>query len=664
MTSYFVSCGLVVIAGLAALVSPTKRKGAVYTFFSGAAAFFAFIPALETLITGNELVLQVYLGFPLGFVSFGIDALSAFFILIISIGNFLVGLYSIGYVKTYAGKKSCSGFFFFLSLLFASMLLITAARSVLAFCILWEIMSLSSFFLVAYEHEKKEAVDSAVYYLVAMQLGFVFILLGFIIVSLAAGSSDFVAFKDVFAKTPGLAFPAFILFFVGFGTKAGFWPFHTWLPKAHPNAPTPVSAAMSGIMIKIGIYGILRIITMIGKPDIVLSVSVLIVSVFTAFWGVMHAIAQTDLKRLLAFSSIENIGIIGIGMGLGMIGLSVGNPVVATCGFAGAALHVANHFLFKSLLFFGAGSVYIATHTRNIEHLGGIAKVMPATTLFFLVGSVAISGLPPLNGFVGELAIYLGFVKGLPGSSWYAAILFIFTIAGLALAGALALFCFTRAYGIVFAGLPRSDEHKATRESSLFMLIPMAILSLAIAGIGIFPDYILRLIQHSVLVLAGPDASASALDPLHASFTLLSRASLVLFAFLAGALLIRFLLLIGKKSYDFKTWDCGYQSGSARIQYTATSFASIIQTVFSPLNKYKVDTLTDERKHSTYNRIVHIETGTKDVTEQYFVRPGTQALAKILKFFHWMQSGNTQQYILYGILFLVILIVVVFGVKI
>ncbi len=664
MSQLFLSCGLVIAAGFAALVTPTKIKGAAYTLLSGCAVAVAVMPCMESILFGSEITAQVYMGFPLGFVSFAADSLSAFFFLIVSIGNFLVGLYSIGYVKTYAGKKSCTGFFFFLSVLFASMLLIALARSVLAFCILWEVMSLSSFYLVAYEHEKKEAVDSAVYYLVAMQLGFVFILLGFILVTLSSGSMDFSSFGEAFAKDRGLAAFAFVLFFIGFGTKAGFWPFHTWLPKAHPNAPTPVSAAMSGIMIKMGIYGILRILVSSGTPHIALSVSVLLVSLITAVWGVMHAITQHDLKRLLAFHSIENIGIIGIGIGLGMTGLSLGNQIVAVCGFAGAILHVANHFLFKSLLFFGAGSVYLATKTRNVELLGGIAKKMPATALFFLVGSVAICGLPPLNGFVSELAIYLGFAKGLSGSTWHTAILLVCSIAGLALTGALALFCFTKAYGIVFSGTPRSEGHKASRESSILMLVPMGIISLFIFAIGMFPDIALDIVKNAVSSVSGIAISNEAYAPLANTFSHLSAASWILVAFLCAALILRFALLAGKKNARYKTWDCGYQSGTPRIQYTASSFASVIQTVFSPLVRYRIDVLGDDRRNPAYNRIVHIDTKTEDVTEHYVVRRGTLVLDKILEFFHWMQSGNTQQYILYGILFLGILIVIVFGVKI
>jgi hydrogenase-4 component B len=663
MILFLGSSALIVCAGISAFLFPARMKGIVYTVVSLVSAIMAIIPSIGILTGGTELAFEAYLGFPLGFVRFAIDPLSAFFILIIACGNFLVGLYSIGYMKAFIGKKSSSGFYVWLSFLFASMLLIVCARHTLAFCILWEIMSISSFFLVAYEHEKKESVDSAIYYLIAMQLGFVFILTGFILLSLRAGSFDFRLFRGALINDPVFATCAFFIFFVGFGTKSGFIPFHTWLPKAHPNAPTPVSAAMSGIMIKIGIYGIIRFVMMMGIPNVFLAGAVLIISLVTAVWGVLHAIAQSDIKRLLAYSSIENIGIIGIGIGLGMVGLSIGNPVVAFCGFAGSLLHVANHFLFKSLLFFGAGAVYHGTHTRNIEHLGGVAKIMPVTAVMFLIGTVAICGLPPLNGFVSEIAIYIGFAKGVSGSGWLASLLYIGSFAGLAFIGALALFCFTKAYGIIFSGTPRNESHIAKKEASPFMLIPMGIIALCMAAIGIFPGAVLSLVGKVIQSVSGTSASSVASYPLEKSFSALSSALLVLFIFLAVAFAVRFVLFLGKSNTRYKTWSCGYQAGSPRLEYTGSSFASIIQSVLAPLLRYRVNVLSDERLHNAYNRIVHIDTATEDVTERYVVKPVTSAVESVLGFFHWMQSGNTQQYILYGILFLIILIVVVFGVK-
>ena len=277
----------------------------------------------------------------------------------------------------------------------------------------------------------------------------------------------------------------FLLFFIGFGIKAGFVPLHTWLPEAHPAAPSHISGVMSGVMIKMGIYGILRVLLSVQTDLLWIGTIILGVSLISGLLGVMTAILQHDLKRLLAYHSIENIGIIGIGIGLGIIGKATGNDALALLGLSGGLLHVLNHSLFKSLLFYGAGSVYRSTHTRHIDHLGGLIKKMPYTAVFFLIGSLAICGLPPFNGFISEYLIYLGMFKSLSGASLYQIITILFSIIGLTLIGGLAIFCFTKAFGIVFLGQPRSDEVSHAKESGIGMMIPQIIIIVFILMIGL-----------------------------------------------------------------------------------------------------------------------------------------------------------------------------------
>jgi hydrogenase-4 component B len=617
--------------------------------------------SIQVLLSGALVSWSIDLGFPLGPVTLSVDPLSAFFLLLIAAGNFLVGIYSIGYFRSHTDAKKSFGYYIFLALLFLSMFILVTVRHAIAFLFIWEIMSLSSFFLVMHEHETLETRNSALYYLIAMQLGFIFILAAFLLCSLQAGSFDFKDFSAVFQNSGTVGFIAFLLFFIGFGTKSGFVPFHTWLPKAHPAAPSPVSAAMSGIMIKTGIYGILRIIMFMGKPPLSLSILVLGVSLVSAVLGVLSAIAQHDLKKLLAYHSIENIGIIGIGIGLGMLGLSLDNPVLSLCGFAGGLLHVANHFLFKSLLFFGAGAVYRETGTRNVDFLGGVAKTMPVTGLFFLIGSIAISGLPPLNGFVSEFMIYFGFLKGITGGGGLFPVLFIIALALLALTGVLALFCFTKVFGIVFLGRARDEEKRARQEAPLSLLFPMGLITLFIFAIGLFPDKAFLLLKETVLSLGNMKALPAAAEALPASLSSLSTALLVFAGMFVGVVLLRFFLVPGKRRSRFKTWDCGYQASSPRSQYTSSSFADSLMGVFGRLLRYKVTARIVDAGTNMSGRTVSVTTETSDVIDRRAVTPLSTLFEKILRFFLWIQSGNTQQYILYGILFLLALIFLVIG---
>jgi formate hydrogenlyase subunit 3/multisubunit Na+/H+ antiporter MnhD subunit len=272
-------------------------------------------------------------------------------------------------------------------------------------------MTLSSFLLVLFDAEERVTLKAGINYLIQMHVGWLFLLVGFLVAGQPTGQPGFDSLGGYFANHSNWF--VFLLFFIGFGIKAGFIPLHTWLPQAHPAAPSHVSAVMSGVMIKMGIYGLFRVLTHIQEGLLVIGLIILVVSIVSGLLGVIMAISQHDLKRLLAYHSIENIGIIGIGTGLGVIGIATANPILAMLGLAGGLLHVLNHSLFKSLLFFTAGSVYQSTQTRTIERLGGLIRRMPLTGLFFLIGAIAICGLPPFNGFISEYLIYLGMFKSL-----------------------------------------------------------------------------------------------------------------------------------------------------------------------------------------------------------------------------------------------------------
>jgi formate hydrogenlyase subunit 3/multisubunit Na+/H+ antiporter MnhD subunit len=351
----------------------------------------------------------------MGDVPLRLDPLAAFFLLLIAISAVFTAFFSAGYMKMYQRSRySLGGYYCALGILAATMLLVVVVQNALAFLIVWELMSFSSFFLVSFEHESPQVRRAGLYYLVAMQVGAAFLVAAFAWMHQAVSSLDFADFGAV-VPTSGMVL--FLLFFVGFGTKAGFIPLHSWLPLAHPAAPSPVSAMMSGVMIKTGIYGILRMVMVLPPQGMVMAYAVLLVSLFTGLYGIMNALVQSDMKKMLAYSSIENIGIIGMGIGMAMLGRCYQMPGLIIAGYGAALLHLLNHFLFKSLLFWGAGALYTRTHTRDVESMGGLIHLMPITSLLFLVGTLGICGFPLFAGFVSEFILYWGFATHLNGAS-------------------------------------------------------------------------------------------------------------------------------------------------------------------------------------------------------------------------------------------------------
>jgi len=660
MTLVLVGTGLFLSGGLVALFVRPSFKGTVSAIFAAAAQPFLLLPAGRVLAGGGVEALTIPLSFPLGPAALRLDPLAAFFTVIISLGGLGAAVYSAGYMKMYRDRPaSLSGYAFFSGLLCSAMVLVVTVQHALLFLVVWEIMSLASFFLVGFDHSKEDVRKAAVYYLVAMQVGAACLLTAFAWSSSSSGSPDFASFGTVFAGT-GLAPTAlFLLFFVGFGLKAGFVPFHTWLPLAHPAAPTGVSALMSGVMIKTGIYGILRILLLGGGANPVLGYIVFFLALATGVFGVMNAIAQPDLKKLLAYHSIENIGIIGLGIGLGMIGLSLRNDAIALFGFFGALLHVFNHFTFKSLLFYGAGVVYMKTHTRNIELLGGLARSLPLTSGLFLVGSAAICGLPLFSGFISEFGLFSGLIRGLTvgGAAPRAAVLL--GLAGLAFIGAMAVLCFTKVYGVCFLGSPRVPHREAISDGSALLLGPMFALTGFILLIGLcFPvilPFLDRLVRRFVPGGAGPEWAQLV--------TLFQNVGLAL-AVLAGMLVffiaLRRLLLRRKSVVLFKTWDCGYQGESPRFQYTASSFASPFLQLVAPLVPF---THRHRLPDGLFPEHASLESHAFDLVEIGLIRPLGAAIRRALGLLTWIQTGRTQNYILYGLVFLIVLIVWIIGVR-
>lgn len=658
MNTFFTGVLMLLAGGFFSLFIKEKYKLTFLSFLSLIGVSLILKTAINVLLFDEILSASYILSGPIGEVKFAIDSLSAFFLVVISVMGLLDIIYSIGYFKPYLGNnRNISSHCFFLSLLIVAKLVLVCVHNTLAFLIMWEIMSVSSFFLMVFENEKKETFEAGINYLITMHVGVIFLIIGFVSLANKTNSYDFFVYKEYFQNIKSFPNLLFYLFFIGFGLKAGFLPLHSWLPKAHPAAPSNISGIMSGVMIKTGIYGILRMIYIFGEPSLSASYFILIISLLSALIGVIYAIAQHDLKKLLAYHSVENIGIIGIGIGIGMLGCVYENHIMAVLGFSGAILHVLNHSIFKELLFYSAGSVYQQTHTVNIESLGGLVKKMPITAGSFLIGSIAISGIPPLNGFVSEFLIYIGMIESFKTESPLLFTIMIFSIASLSLVGAMALLCFTKAFGVVFLGSPRSDKTDKASESGKTMITSLILLSSFTFIIGVFPQLFINIIRKPAEIIignSGQNVSLSKYSELMQNISLSALFVIILFLII---FLVRAILLSRRIVEQYKTWDCGYQAGNTRMQYTASSYAKPFLLLSNFLIKH------EEKLHKPENlfpKTASLHTESEDLFNAYIIVPATKIIKKFLDVFSWIQSGSTQQYILYGLLFLLGILVYVF----
>jgi len=452
---------------------------------------------------------------------------------------------------------------------------VVSARNALLFLAAWEVMALAGFFLVTAEEEKAEARRAGFIYLMATHAGTLALFGLFALLARMTGGFAFPAAGVLSAAGAGALF---LLGLVGFGLKAGLMPLHVWLPGAHAAAPSHVSALLSGVMIKTGIYGLVRLTSFFTAVPPWWGWTILLLGALSGVMGVLFAIAQHDLKRLLAYHSVENIGIIALGLGIALLGRSYGLPLLTVLGLTGALLHVINHGLFKSLLFFGAGSVIHATGTREIDRFGGLLRSMPRTALFFLGGAVAISGLPPLNGFVSEWLIYLGLFHSLAAPT-LGLRLAVLAAPALALIGALALACFVKVFGITFLGTARTPAAAAAHEAPPSMRWPMAILLAACLLIGLWPPLVVPLLGRAVADWQPATAPAIPLAGPVAPVTAIAITALMLVGLLAlsAALLRR---KAAGTAAAAPTWGCGYPFPSSRMQYTASSFAQMLTGLF------------------------------------------------------------------------------------
>jgi hydrogenase-4 component B len=671
-----VSCSFLLLAFLL-LITPFLRSNQKLLIVSGSflmtVASFAAVAAGIWTVSDN-MVSRVVLPLGLPDLPFHIrlDQLSGFFLVVIGLLSSFVSIYSLGYLKGYLGLRPVTSLVVFSAFFLAGMLLVVLADDAFFFLIAWEMMAASSYYLVLFEDERVENRRAAFLYLVVAHVGAIAILLSFgIMAGLATGFTGFQSYAfDAMRETElpaGLAAVAFLLAFFGFSAKAGVIPLHVWLPEAHPVAPSNVSALMSGVMLKTAIYGIVRVVfDLIGDFPWWWGALVLVFGLVSAVLGVLYALMQHDLKRLLAYHSVENIGIILIGIGLAMIFTSFDLPLLAALALIAGLYHTLNHALFKGLLFMGAGAVLHATHERNMEEMGGLIHYMPWTAVFFLVGCISISALPPFNGFVSEWLTYQAFLlsPGLP--SPLLNLLIPLGAALLALTSALAAACFVKAFGVTFLGHRRGHHHGIVHEAGWSMRIGMLLASLSCLALGVLPTVVIQWMDPLAEMLVGGTIAASAsgfgwmwLTPIAAERA--SYSAPVAFLGILSVVVVTYLLLHARPGalHRVPLWDCGFEKITSRMQYTATSFAMPIRRIFGFIFSIKEHAgQLPPAAHPAFPQRLYYHLRVRDRFWMWIYQPVVDASFWLSRRIGRMQHGRIQIYLIYS--FVTILVLLIF----
>jgi hydrogenase-4 component B len=634
-----------------------------------AASTAGVVLGLAGLWASEPVTFSVPSNLPLLTFQVRVDPLASFFLLIISLAGFSVSQFAMGYVREFEGRRSIGFLGGLYNAFLLSMTLVVLADDGFFFLIVWEIMSLVSFFLVVTEHEKPETRYAGFFYLIMTHIGTAFIIVTYLIFYQQAGSFSFEAFRHPAAPLPeGFRTLAFAAALIGFGTKAGIVPLHVWLPYAHPAAPSHVSALMSGVMIKTAIYGLIRVYFdfLGGTFPWAWGFTVLAIGAVSALLGVMYALMEHDLKSLLAYHSVENIGIILMGIGAGMIFQSYGLSNLAALGLLAGLYHTINHAMFKGLLFLGAGSTLYATHTRNMEEYGGLIRKMPWTAFFFLIGAVSISALPPSNGFVSEWLTFQSLFLSFQIPDVLMKIMLPIGAAMLALTGVLALACFAKAFGISFLAMPRSAHAREAQEVPWAMRIGMGEMAFFCVVLGIAPMWVIPMIDRITAPYTGASIAGHVLSEnglavmpgMGIGFASISTPVLaILLAILIPAGLFTAAAVGGRlrKRY-YKTWGCGINL-KPRMEYTATGFAQPIKQVFSMIYRPTVKLETEMLEESHYfAKRMRFETHIEPVFQQYLYDPVVRVLSLLADRLRVVQAGSLHLYLTYIFLTLLILL--------
>lgn len=671
-------------AAVIAVVFANRQQVAISLCFplAAIASAAAVIAGVWTVSKGFILSKTIPLGLPDLPFHLRLDSLSGFFLVVIGLLGLFVSIYSIGYVKEILKHRPVTSLIVFYCIFLAGMFLVTLADDALFFMISWEVMAVSSYFLVMFEDEKIENRRAAFLYLVVAHIGAIAILLSFgVMAGLATGIETFNGYTfDAMRSTSfpaGWATLAFLLAFFGFAAKAGVVPLHVWLPDAHPVAPSNVSALMSGVMLKTAIYGIVRIVfDLIHVFPWWWGGLVLIVGLISAAFGILFALMQVDLKRLLAYSSVENVGIILIGIGLSMIFSSFKMPVLAAFALTAGLYHILNHAMFKGLLFMGAGAALHATHERNMENMGGLIHKMPWTAALFLIGCISISALPPFNGFVSEWLMFQAFLLSPALPSALLNLLIPLGAAFLALGAALAAACFVKAFGITFLGRWRGHRNpplhppfykggKGGLEADWSMRIGMMLSAVACLVLGIFPTILIGWMDTLSEQMVGARLAVSAgafgwmwLTPI--SHERASYSGFIVFLGILSVVAVTYLLLHTRRTAVRRTpvWNCGFEKLTSRMQYTATAFSMPIRRIFGFLFYVKEQVRTTQSTGSmAYPERLQYHLRVRDRFWNLFYKPVADVSFWVSRRLGRLQQGRIQVYLIYSFVTILILLV-------
>jgi formate hydrogenlyase subunit 3/multisubunit Na+/H+ antiporter MnhD subunit len=659
-------CVAALAATVAALVVTSPRRRVVVvgvlTATVGAGGFAA---GVGVLTTGHPVVARFAAVLPFTGVVVHLDALGALFSAVSGAVIIVTAIYGIGY---YQHGLTGRAFQVLLPMFALTLIVVPAAASVATFLVLWELMAITSLLLLMAEHRERDSVrDAAAWYAVMTHLGFVAILLAFVVLGAHAHGQSFAALRDAAVNSSSATRSlVMVMALIGFGSKAGMVPLHVWLPRAHPEAPTPVSALMSAAMVGLGVYGIVRIdFDLLGGGPRWWWIVLMALGAASALFGILHALVSTDLKRLLAYSTTENIGLVLIGVGASGIFASTGHPVLAATAMAAAMFHLVNHAAFKALLFLGAGSIVHATGVRDLDRLGGLMRRMPITGATFAVGAFAIAALPPLNGFVGEWLLLQTLVRGVQSQIVVVALMLILAVGAIALTAGLAAATFVKALGTGFLALPRSEEATGAVESPRVMGASMITLAVVCVVLGLVPGIVVGPLGR-VVTAAGVRVGRDPFAVHGWKLTLPGGSASISTAILGCALVGAVLVVLVTRRLVSRTarrraenWGCGRVHQTARMEYTASSFAEPLMRVFDDVLRPDLDVDVTHREESRYYlEAVRLHGGVTDAFEQHLYRP---VIGAVMGFGRWarrLQNGSVHRYLAYGLVTLVILLVV------
>jgi len=640
----------------------------VATFAGALGGALECVISAMTLVKGERLAWVVPSGLPFADLSFRVDPLCALFTMALGFVAAATGVYLFGYSASLSARRA-GVLGFFVNLLLLALTVVFTAANVLVFLTAWEVMALAAYFLVSFDHSIEESREAGILFFVMSHVGTGFLIIGFFFLSSRSNSFEF---QEFHVHADPLSFGIlFACFLIGFGVKAGLIPLHIWLPAAHPVCPSNVSALMSGIVVKTGIYGLIRVcFEFLGMPPVWASLFILSAGLITAVVAVLYALIEKDLKRLLAYSTIENVGIIFIGLGASMLFSDYGKPGLAAVALVGSLAHILNHVLFKSLLFLGAGSVLHGAQTRNMELMGGLIRRMPATAALFLLGSLAIAGLPPLNGFVSEWLIYQSLLSGFGATPAITRLLFPVAGALLALTGALAAAAFVKAFGITFLALPRSTKSANAHESHWTMLLGMAALAAGCLVFGLFGPRLLPVLDTVTGQLLGERPSAALVTA--GGFALSSGtphggtfSNLGLSIMLTGLMIVIAVILIAmgvrSRLRSGVTWDCGLPGLTEHNEYTATAFSKPIQMVFAALFQPSREIQAQFDVSAYFTKSVAFESTVERTFEDRLYRPAKDRLYAFAAWLRQVQAGSLHAYLAY--IFITLVALLLFGVR-